>query len=67
MKNTSNTCVMLTKTYRGEAIKKSSVFEWHKWFKESLHFKITNDDIFFDIKGIVHFKFILQDQTKVIT
>jgi len=33
-KNTSNTCAMLSGAYGGEVIKKSSVFEWHKWFKE---------------------------------
>jgi ribosomal protein S5 len=25
---------MLSEVYGGKAIKKSSVFEWHKWFKE---------------------------------
>jgi hypothetical protein len=25
---------MLSKAYGGEIMKKSSVFEWHKWFKE---------------------------------
>jgi hypothetical protein len=25
---------MLFETYEVEAVKKSSVFEWHKWFKE---------------------------------
>jgi len=25
---------MLSQTYGGEAMKKSSVFAWHKWFKE---------------------------------
>jgi len=25
-------------------MKKSSVSEWHIWFKDSLHVKITNED-----------------------
>jgi hypothetical protein len=35
---------MLSKVYVGEAMKKSSASEWHKWFKEGLHIKITNED-----------------------
>jgi hypothetical protein len=29
-KNTNDICAMLYETYRGEAMKKSSVSEWHK-------------------------------------
>jgi hypothetical protein len=57
---------MLSEAYEGEAIKKSSAFEWHKWFKESLCTKITNETTlitFFDIKGTVHFEFIPQGLT----
>jgi hypothetical protein len=36
-KNASQTCATLSKAYGGEAMKKSNVFEWHKWFKESSH------------------------------
>jgi hypothetical protein len=28
------TCAMLFEAYGGEAMEKSSDFEWHKWFKE---------------------------------
>jgi len=38
-KNAGNTCAILSKAYGGEAMKKSCVSEWHKWFKESLHVK----------------------------
>jgi hypothetical protein len=40
-KNASDTYAVLSKVYGGEATKKSSVSEWHKWFKESSHVKIT--------------------------
>jgi hypothetical protein len=61
---------MLSKAYGGEAVKKLSVFEWHKRFKEG--FKNVGDvkiamktmlTTFFNIKGIVHFEFIPQGQT----
>jgi hypothetical protein len=32
--NANNTCVVLSEAYGKEGMKKSSVFEWHKWFKE---------------------------------
>jgi hypothetical protein len=33
-KTASDTCAMLSEAYEGEAMKKSSIFEWHKQFKE---------------------------------
>jgi len=33
-KNSSDTCVMLSDAYVGEAMKMSCVFEWHKPFKK---------------------------------
>jgi len=33
-KNASDTCAVLCETYGGEATKKSSVSDWHKWFKK---------------------------------
>jgi hypothetical protein len=57
---------MLSEAYGGEAMKNSNVFEWDKWFEESLHIKITNENMFitfFNIKGIVHFEFSPQGQT----
>jgi hypothetical protein len=49
----------------GEDMKKSIVFEWYKCFKESSHEEITKTVLmtFFDIKGIVYFELIPQDQT----
>jgi hypothetical protein len=32
--NASDTCEMLSEAYGGEAMKKSSVSEWHKQLKE---------------------------------
>jgi hypothetical protein len=34
----------LSNPYGREVMKKSSVYVWYKWFKESLHVKITNED-----------------------
>jgi len=42
-------------------MKKSSVFEWHKQFKESSYGKITNEDNAYHL-SLVHFEFILQGQ-----
>jgi hypothetical protein len=33
-KNASDTCALLSKAYGGETVKKSIVFERHKWFKD---------------------------------
>jgi hypothetical protein len=33
-KNPSDICAMLSRAYREEALIKSSVFEWHKYFKK---------------------------------
>jgi hypothetical protein len=69
-KNASDTCAMLSEAYGGEAMKISSVLEWHKWFKENSHVKITNKDNvhhFLQYQGYVHFEFIPQGQsTKLI-
>jgi hypothetical protein len=43
-KNASDTCALLSEAYGVEDVKKSSILEWHKWFKESLHVKITNEE-----------------------
>jgi hypothetical protein len=43
-RNANDTCAVLFETYRGETMKKSSVFEWHKQVKESLHIKITYEE-----------------------
>jgi hypothetical protein len=34
-KNMSDTSAVLSEAYGAEAMKMSSVFKWHKWFKES--------------------------------
>jgi hypothetical protein len=60
-----------SEAYEGEAMKKPSVFGWHKRFEESLHIEILNGDnafTFFDIKGTLFSEFISQDQSaKLIT
>jgi hypothetical protein len=43
-KNARGICAMFSEAYGGDDMKKSSVFEWHKWFKDSLHVNITNED-----------------------
>jgi hypothetical protein len=64
-KNASDTCSLLPEAYGGEAVKYSSVFEWHKRFKEgredvededNSHMLIT----FYDIKD----NFILNSSHK---
>jgi hypothetical protein len=64
-KNASDTCAMLSKAYRGEAVRKSSVSEWHKWFKEDLKNECDKTVLItsFNIMGIVHFEFIPQGHT----
>jgi hypothetical protein len=62
----SGTCVILSEACGGEALKKSSVSERHKLFKEGSIPKQqmkTILKIFFDIKGIFHFEFIPEGQT----
>jgi hypothetical protein len=64
--NASDTCALVSEAYGGEVMKKSSVFKWHKRFRESSHVVITNEGsalAFFDIKCIIHFEFISQGQT----
>jgi hypothetical protein len=39
----SDTCTVLFEAYGGEAMKNSSVFEWHKWFREG-HENMDNDE-----------------------
>jgi hypothetical protein len=41
-KNASDICAMLSDAYGGEAMKKYSVFEWHKLFKE-VHEKVEDE------------------------
>jgi hypothetical protein len=59
-KDASDTSAMLSQTYGGEAMKKSSVFGWHKQFKERPHVEITNEDSTYHF---LHFEFISQGQT----
>jgi hypothetical protein len=33
----------VSEVYGEEGLKNSSVFEWHKWFKEISYVKITNE------------------------
>jgi hypothetical protein len=47
---------MLSEAYGREAMKKASVFEWHKLSKSS-RVEVT------DVKCVVHFEFIPQGQT----
>jgi hypothetical protein len=37
----SDICAVLSEAYGGETLKNSSVFEWHKWFKEKM--KMMNE------------------------
>jgi hypothetical protein len=43
-KKANDTCSLLSEAYEGEVMKKSSVSEYHKRFKVSLHVEITNED-----------------------
>jgi hypothetical protein len=42
-KNASDTWAVLSRTYWGETMKKSNVFEWHKWFTKS-HKNVEGDE-----------------------
>jgi hypothetical protein len=56
---------MFSDVYGEEAIKKSSVSEWHKRLRVRMSKSRMKSVLvtFFDIKGIVHFEFIPQSQT----
>jgi hypothetical protein len=57
-KNASDICAVLFEVHGGQAIKKSSVFEWHILFKYSFQFEIINEDNvhpFLRFKGMVLF------------
>jgi hypothetical protein len=64
-KNAIDTYAVLSEACGGEAMENSSAFEWHKRIKEGRMSKSQMNTILitsFDIKGIVHFEFISQDQ-----
>jgi hypothetical protein len=42
-KNAIDTCVILSKAYGGEAVKKLIALEWQKRSKVSSHVEITNE------------------------
>jgi hypothetical protein len=42
--NASDVCALLFNTYEGGAMKKPSVFEWHKQYKDSSQVNTTNKD-----------------------
>jgi hypothetical protein len=43
-KNSSDTCAVFSEAYGAETMKKSSGFEWNKWFKEGWRVEMTNED-----------------------
>jgi hypothetical protein len=43
LKNANDTCAVLSEAHGGEAMKKASVFEWHKQFKEG-HENMEDDE-----------------------
>jgi len=65
-KNAIDTCVILSKAYGGEAVKKLIALEWQKRSKVSSHVEITNESNahhFLWYQGIVHFELISQGHT----
>jgi hypothetical protein len=47
--NARDTCAVLTEDYGGDTVKQSSVFEWHKQFKEG--HKNMEDDVEVVVQG----------------
>jgi hypothetical protein len=60
--NANDTCAVLSVTYGGEAMKKSSI-DGSKRVERIWKMKKEVVIIFFGIKGIVHFEFISEGQT----
>jgi hypothetical protein len=68
-KTATETFEMMKSVYGEECLLRTSVFEWHKRFKEGREllqddeWKITGEtmlSVFFDAKAIVHHKFVLR-------
>jgi len=43
-KNASDICAMFSEAYVVGAVRKSSFFEWRRWFKENSHVEMTDED-----------------------
>jgi hypothetical protein len=60
---------MLKSAYAEESLSRTSMFEWHKMFKEAQKVRMQKSQVktmltvFFGAKGVIHHKFVQEKQT----
>ena len=72
-KSSSEALCMLQQVYQKQTLSRSTVFLWHKRFKEGREDveddhrggkpSTSRNETFFDVRGMVHYEFLPQGQT----